>query len=47
MKGLRLYDRLLRNYSSVNNRVTYYSTCNFREAYRPPLFLQPAEMACR
>jgi hypothetical protein len=21
MKGLRLYDRLLRNYSSVNNRV--------------------------
>ncbi len=47
MKGLRLYDRLLRNYSSVNNRVTYYSTCNFREAYRPPLLLQPAEMACR
>ena len=24
MKGLRLYEPLLRNYSSVNNRVTYY-----------------------
>ena len=43
MKGLRLYDRLLRNYSSVNNRVTHYSTWGtpqereiYREAARIP-----------